>query len=322
MGKGIGMKVATCVATGSTIQAADAAKSDAPFKCAKCIASVELVAGHWINKPDPDLARHVEALFRLCKGKQNEHEQNCSNTAKGQVEEIVRQSKSVEDSRDPFSKRDADGTYVFRINIPTEESAWPPNKLDTPQPAKEDWKARKERTWSGQWMSRFCRSAVGLAKLWQALESRSGQAELSRIVRIELNGKRVPWKRFFFPPENIHEFSELVKKRIDYPVALLLHARRVFKDAQGKPRIDFTATKDVSEQIDTRISINLYGSDKVLSLFNEKKYYVVFGDYKWRGDNSFPKDGPVKRLYKNFALDVYQAAQFEQVDVSDIELED
>lgn len=322
MGKGIGMKVATCVATGATIQAADAVKSDALFRCAKCVASVELVADYWINKPDPDLARRVEAFFRLGKGRQNEHDPNCSNTPKGQVDEIVRRSKSVEDSRDPFSKRDSDGTYVFRLNIPAEESAGPLNRLTALQSTQEAWKARKERIWSGQWMARFCRSAVGLAKLWRALESRSGQAELSRLVQIELNGKRVPWRKFFFPPENIHEFSELAKGKLDHPVALLLHARSVSKDPQGKPSISFTAIKDGLERFDTRISINVYGSDENLASIVENRYYIVFGEYKWRKDNPFPKDDPVKILYRNFALNIYQPTQFAAVDVSDIELED
>lgn len=231
---------------------------------------------------------------------------------------LIAEAEAVEDSIVPFERPRPDGPVVFRLNIPAEEErrekAAEPPKLMT------NFKARTERVWSGRRLEAYCRSAVGLARIWQEMEGLEAQAELRRRVLIRHAGRDVPWSDFFFPPERMRHFADMAERReFRHPVALLLHARSLRQHAEGRPAaVRFTPVPAGDGLAETRIAVEAFGGERVLCRFEPGQHYVVFGEYWHRGTRPWsPPDGTVTITYRNFAVKLFQPSQSAEVQIVD-----
>lgn len=121
MGKGVGMTTAFQVATKSPVRASEVTAADAPFLCDRCQTPVELVSGYWTRKEDLELAREVQAFFRLRRGEANQHTPGCIYLPRGQVQVLVDDAIAVEDTINPFEPAQGGQGFIFRLNIPVEE---------------------------------------------------------------------------------------------------------------------------------------------------------------------------------------------------------
>lgn len=317
MGKGIGMPAAQQTATGRTVRAAQVNNSAAPFACVGCGVSVDHVNGYWTNKQDPELAREVQAFFRLRRGANHQHAATCPYTPVKQVQALVAEAEAVEDSINPFERRRPSGPVVFRLNIPDEEVRREGRVEVSSQVT--SYKTRVERVWSGRRLEAYCRSAVGLAKLWQALEGPDAVAELRKYVRIEQSGRPVPWEDFFFPLSRIRHFADRFESDShQLPVALLLHVQSLKRSKEGRLSIRFTPIADPDASPDARIAIEAYGEDQVLHLCEPGHHYVVFGSFWHRGSGPWTSSDKSKTItYRNFAIKLYRSSQIAKVDVVD-----
>lgn len=313
MGKGLGMAVALQTATGNEVRADSTQGFAGPFQCLGCGVAVVHVDDYWINKQDIDLARHVKALFRLSRGKGNVHATDCRYTPAGQVLILVRESESVEDSINPFAQSGADGCYTFRINIPDTEVRRDQAEFN---PADSDltYGQRVERVWTGKRIAAFCRSAVGLAKLWQALESVTAQDDLRKRVRIALNGKRVSWDSFFYSSNAIGRFADVVEeRRLKHPVAVLLNVKEVLPG-----RIIFTPMQDLTAPRDERIGVEAHGTPEALIGCELGHHYMVFGRFWYFGSRDYLVPNTDRRIfYRNVKVTLYRPSQIERVEVVD-----
>lgn len=321
MGKGIGMPSAKRASTGAVVRADAVETKSGPFKCLGCGVPVRRVSGYPLHGEDPDLKRFVQPFFRLPTGEENQHVSNCGYTPAGQVKLLVDRAVAVEDSVNPFTQKEVDGSIVFRMNIPMEELER--ERVPGPPLEKPDYPARVEQVWSGRRLASFCRSAVGLAKLWQELETRSAQADLRKRVRIALKGKQIRWEDFFFPPENLGEFADKVEgKALDYPVALLLHVKKITRTKQGKLKAEFTPMQDNTASQKTYISVNVFGPGEIIADFVPGQHYILFGEFWHQNENVYaPAGTSIRSLYRNFGVKLFSHAQFERLDVADVDRE-
>lgn len=317
MGKGVGMATAVRVATGKSVRANAVDSSARPFRCEGCGVPVDRVNGYWIHKEDPELARWIEPFFRLPRGDAHQHAECCKYTPAGQVRALVAEAEAIEDSINPFERARPDGPFVFRLNVPTEEVRR--ERAADQSGQKTDHNTRVEHVWSGRRLEAFCRSAVGLARLWQELEGPKAQAELRRHVIIRNAGRRVPWTDFFFGPRDIARFADKTeRKELDYSVALLLHARRKRRTQQGKAVMSFTPVLDPDASTQTRVAVEAYGEERFLNLFEPGRHYIVFGRFwhlrtrPWTLPNT-----STTIIYRNFAVKLFQPSQIAEVQVVD-----
>lgn len=321
MGKGVGMATAVRVATGTGVRASAVESSAKPFVCAGCSVPVDRVNGYWTRKEDPELARWIEPFFRLPRGEEHQHAGRCKYTPAGQVSALAAEAEAVEDSINPFERPRPDGQLVFRLNIPAEEERR--EKAAEPPGQEADFSARKERIWSGRRLEAYCRSAVGLARIWQELEGPDAQAELRRHALIHYADRRVPWTDFFFAPQDMRRFADRAAGReLRHPVALLLHARSVRRSAQGKPAVKFTPVPDGSAPTDTRIAVEAFGDERVLGGFEPGRHYIVFGEFWHRQTRPWPPpSGGPPITYRNFAVKLFRSSQFTEVGVVDPQMD-
>lgn len=304
--------------TGRTVRATAVDSSAKPFACVSCNVPVERVNGYWTHREDPELARWIEPFFRLPRGEAHQHADRCKYTPAGQVAALVAEAEAVEDSIAPFEHLRPGGPVVFRLNIPAEEEqrekAAEPPKLTT------NFKTRMERVWSGRRLDAYCRSAVGLARIWQELEGLEAQADLRRRVLIRHAGQDVAWPDFFFTPERMEHFANKAERReFRHPAALLLHTRSLRQDAEGRPvAVRFTPVPVADNLAETRIAVEAFGGERVLSRFEAKRHYIVFGEYWHRRTRPWsPPDGAVTITYRNFAVKLFQPSQVAEVQIVD-----
>lgn len=305
------MATAIRIVSGERVRADSISSSAAPFECAGCRVPVIRVGDYWINGHDPEIARHVKAFFRLGRGHRNIHAAECPYTPAGQVKILVASADAVEDSINPFVQSNRDGLYTFRMNIPAEEIRREAGNILGDAAS---YPQRVERVWTGRKLESFCRSAIGLAKLWQSLESPKAQSDLRKRVRIAVNSQRVSWVDFFFSLQDAKRFADAVEaKTIRHPVALLLHAKRI--DSEG---IVFTPVPDGRTGDADRISVEAYASQDILEECIAGQHYILFGTFWHQKSSIYNVPNTARRiLYRNFKVKLYRRSQIEFVDVVD-----
>ncbi len=174
---------------------------------------------------------------------------------------------------------------------------------------------RVERVWSGKRIESYCRSAVGLAKLWRGLEASDGREELRAKVRIVVAGQIIPWEEFFFSDDAIGEFADRLKsKRVSYPVALLLHVREVRVTAVGR-QVIFTHLKDNAAAVDMRIAVEASGGMKPLDGLLSGNHYIVFGDFFYLRTKEWkPSSRENAITFRDIRVKIYRKSQYELIE--------
>lgn len=294
---------------------ADAATDDiAPFECFSCRVPVDHVNSFWVRKDNPDLAREVKAFFRL-KGSY-EHASGCANIPGAQLKELVRRAEAVEDSVNPFEKDPNRDIWVFRLNIPAEEEAR--EIASDPSLQAASIAVRTERVWNGKSLENFCRSAVGLAKLWRKLESpfsQEAQSELRTKVRIAVTGKLIVWEEFFYSEKSMNVLADrLQANALNYPVALLLCVKNV-KEVHNRKFIVFSHVISKNLESDTYIVVEASGNWNVLRDFNIGCHYIVFGKFYYSKTNLWhPKGRSTPIVFRDIRLRIFRRSQYDLIE--------
>ncbi|WP_138918476.1 hypothetical protein [Nitrospirillum viridazoti] len=276
--------------------------------CSGCRVPVSWVRSHVINGEDEFLRRDVPAFYRL--KADGLHAADCPHVPKGQIVQLVGTSRAVEDTPDPFEDRGSD-QFVFRINIPRNEIS----AQKVPGEGKLDgaaFKERAERVWSGTRLTPFCRSAVGLARLWALMDG--SHADIQNVVTIQDRGQDISWQDFFFPPIRYASLAHRVEdNKLEHAAAALLVVRGFgqkpwgpFVEGQGMPG----RTKEKSI-----IAPRVFVPERFMSEFEVGGRYIVFGTWKADQNAWTSKDGKSSILFRNLNMTVYQKAQFCRIDL-------
>lgn len=302
MPNGLRMDRAFDAATGTFRLAADIGTGEGRFLCDNCRCLVSWVRPHVVGGHDERLRRNVPAFFRLMPDVQ--HADGCGHTLGGRVVELVRESRAVEDAPDPFDDRQ-NGGYIFRINIPRQEVLAQQGEGEEYNPNL--YRERVERVWSGERLAPYCRSAVGLARLWALMDD--DHADLQRAVTIQDRGREIPWEQFFFPPTRYASLARRIETNdLDHAVATLVVVRRHGHNQRG-PFVE-----GVGEPGRTRersiIAPQIYLPENLRANFQVGGRYIVFGTWNSYNNEWKSRDGKATITYRNLTMSIFQPAQF------------
>ncbi|ROP59938.1 hypothetical protein EDF81_2761 [Enterobacter sp. BIGb0383] len=166
------------------------------------------------------LGKNIPAYLRLWPN--TAHEPGCKNTMKSLVDALVAESTNIEDAQEVFAEDN--GNYVFRMNVLVDAVRELKSAQKDLDEAAEDSEKERKRTHyqrTEKKLTDYFNSAAGIAKLRARIEDSEDKEELSKLVTIMFNKKKVSWNDFFFD-EN--RYPTLFKKasKIDYPVAIAL----------------------------------------------------------------------------------------------------
>lgn len=310
MPKGLKMESARRAASGDVQVAVEVDGSDQGFLCDSCRTPVSWVRPHVVHGEDPELRRDVPAFFRLRTG--GDHNVDCRYTAVGQLRQLVRESTAIEDEVNPFEQQEGQD-LVFRVNIPQRQLRALRQNGEKTVPA-DEYVRRVERVWSGERLAPYCRSAVGLARLWALMDG--SHEELSASVSIQENGKTIAWNDFFFPFVRYDSLANKVeRKSLKHAAAALIVVRRHGVDRRGRPYIEGRGKASLRTSDNAIVAPRIYVPQNLLDRFEVGSRYIVFGRWtnfpnQWTSDET-----DVSYRFRNVVCNVYQAAQFCRVSV-------
>ena len=306
VGRGVAMETSFSVVTGRNMHAKEVGNIRRDFLCNGCQTRVSFVRGHVRNGEDPDLKRTVPPYFRLSQNA--EHAPTCKYLPKSQVMALVAISRAVEDLENPFVELLEGEKYQFRINIPDELSS----ELKIRTKGTTSYNEIVKRIWTGRRISTYCRSAVGLAKIWHEIEGRGSQSELSEMVEIASNRQKIRWLDFFFGRKR---YDQLVKKisskNQGQRLAAAVQIKELIMNQEGSCLAKCVPIEADQTNSTSYVGINIYGKENLISSFDKGENYIVFGDWWRQKDNEWkPKNANWTRSYINLGIKVYQPAQF------------
>lgn len=313
MPNGVSMDRAFDPSSGSTRFANHVSQAERGFLCVGCRVPVVHVSSFVMNGQDIDLKTQIPARFRLASHQL--HQGDCEFTARGQIRLIVDEATAVEDAANPFDR--IGDQYSFRLNVPKEDlkaGAAAEGIAGRLGPA--DFKERMERVWSGRRIASYCRSALGLAKIWLFVESSAVRNECRATVKINVDSQEIDWHDFAFSPTRFDAaFHRLESGKIRHPIVLLVNIRAPTKDQLAKGLLPCLPSKAARPANDVRVSPTLVVSPKLLAHFRVGAWYLVVGDwYAKKGRAHFEgPNGPIE--YRSIQVNVRQRAQFIEVNM-------
>ncbi len=314
MAKGLRMEAAFDPAQNAVRKAEHVGSEETGFLCEHCRVPVEHVSGYVVNGHDQRLRREVPSFFKLPSKGGAGHQPGCEHTPLGLVKALVHASEAVEDALNPFAESEADGSYIFRINIAAHEVAQQ-GEPGEGKPSREEYRERIERVWSGERIAPYCRSAVGLARLWAIMEGAEGHRDLRQAVTIQDRGTVIKWEDFFFSMRRYSRLANRLQKgSIQHPVAALIEVRQLGND-RGGAFLDCVAMPEAGGEVETRIAPKIYIPEKYAGAFQAHGRYIVFGNWRYFEPEQpwVSPDGKKTIRYRNIILRILNKAQFAAV---------
>jgi len=121
---------------------------------------------------------------------------------------------------------------------------------------------------SNKKLSSYLKSAKGIAKLWNAIQTNEDKELLKTKVKIVLGRESISWKDFVF--EN-NDFGTLVSKIPKYPVSLILQTKKFDKPSKNRSLVN--CIQCYSASYNEKIIIpRIYFNDHI---FKENQQYLV-----------------------------------------------
>jgi len=312
-----GIKLDKALIGGSVVSIEEISENIDGLKCPSCHAKIDYVSGYYTRNDDKKLRRFVNPYLRLEKGQK--HSSNCQFTASGQIKIIVNSSTDVEKENNPLVERDT-GDFIFRLNIPSKHMSKMKRKGEKYNAKK--FKERKARIWSGKSIAPYCKSATGLARLWELLEDSDERTYLEDRIEFRLNDQSISWRDLYYPFPRLGKLSTLLaNKSLKHPVAVLICIKNVITE-KGRNWVQCTPYHDKRYQERTYIGPSINGSQTLLKQFKPGQHYIVFGEWYYTGSKDCEyenDDGEItfQATYKNINVQVHQKAQFCLVEMPD-----
>lgn len=173
---------------------------------------------------------------------------------------------------------------------------------------------------SGERIAPYCRSAIGLARLWAFMEQAENREELRETVSLRHEGRSIRWEDFFFSLDRYKKLLRHAEKRRKHSVAVFVEVRAEPKRCEnGTYKIDCVAKEIAGAPSEARVSPTIFTSESLAVLFDRRKRYIVFGDWSVARarETWVSEDGLRKIDYINVKINVFNEAQFHVVDLPD-----
>jgi len=260
-----------------------------------------------VHGEDAHLRRNVPSFFRLKPGL--EHADDCQFSVAGAVQLLLRQAQAVDEGEiSPFAENGA--SLSFRLNIPVMLARRRVNtKANSKKPQVGEIITTLMR--AGH-LDNYCRSAVGLAKIWNAVETGDDHKYLVDNVKMVAGGSAVRWRDFCF---SLTRYGDLQKvlTRASSSIAAIVVINKISTNN------DITTVSCVSATIDdsypqTRFSPTLFTTPEIAATLEIGGQYIAFG--RWRlGKFSVytVPDTTHKINYQNAILGVDTPAQIARI---------
>ncbi len=187
--------------------------------CQSCNTEIQYTSAYPIGNE----GKIVAAYLRLWQHAQ--HNEHCRYTVKGAVNRLVANSQALENTHSIFEAQ-PDGSYVFRMNILCDAHHVAQSMSQSQQDPQSNSHSALTRTnyiRSERQLASYFNSAVGIAKIKALLQSadKEDNDELEKLIKIQFDGKLIPWKDFYYDESRYHVlYSRLVKKQIKHPIAI------------------------------------------------------------------------------------------------------
>ncbi|TBC95141.1 hypothetical protein ELH26_14425 [Rhizobium leguminosarum] len=279
---------------------------DGPFECPFCHIPVSHVTDHIRHGDDIRLRRHVPAYFRRSPG--YEHGR-CRYNIQGVVADIFRLATAVEDNLPVFDRDGAN--YRFRLNIPTALA-----ERTRPLTAEDSMGHRIGRAWESGKLDQYCRSAVGLANLWNMVEGAADRQQLAESISFVDRNRIISWKDFCFP---ITSYARLLrhagKKRGRHPAVALIVVEKIIPRDKGGYILSCAA--GIAGRNSKRVSPTIFATASAIRDLEVGNQYLMFGDWiEGRTTTWSPEDDPSFEIeYHSVMLNLVRQAQWAAIDV-------
>jgi len=283
---------------------------DRPFHCFYCGTSVDRVRDHIVKGDDERLRRHVPAFFRLSTG--YSHDGHCPCTVDGAVKFLIREADAVEDE----SEREfevLDGKVNFRLNIPTVMA-----RRHADIAPGEPFGGKLARIMKEGHLDSYCRSAVGLAKIWNAVDASADRSALSNLVTVADRGKRVLWANFCFSHNRYERLTKELRKEKKHSCAVAVTVREIIDRGEDQDSVVRCYAVRTSKNNDyIRVSPTLLAPSRLARRFIIGKQYIVFGSWRLADidDYKVPESDRIIR-YQSVLVRVQRQAQFAKFEVA------
>ncbi|MBY5572251.1 hypothetical protein HFO55_34720 [Rhizobium leguminosarum] len=303
----MGLKLEKARNEDGVFAASEVTGDDGPFQCPFCDIPVNRVPDHIRHGDDLRLRRHVPAYFRRNPG--YEHGQ-CRYNVAGAVANIFAQAKAVEDELPIFDQED--GSYRFRLNIATALA-------DRMRPlSQEDSMGRRiGQAWETGKLDQYCRSAVGLANLWNMVEGATDRRGLADSICFVDRDRVIEWKDFCFAPKNYSRLlRHAVKRRGRHPVAVLVDVKEIIPHAESG-RYILSCASSLTRDTRKSVSPTIFATPTAVRGLLVGHQYLMFGDWTGGKVNKWsPKDNPSFEIeYHGVTLSLVRKAQWAPIDV-------
>lgn len=277
------------------------------YRCEHCDAALTPVKGQVIRGDDNFSKRLIPSFFRL--RPRIPHGEGCLNSLSGYVVHLRARASAVEDVANPFE--DHGKSLRFRLNIPYTIATQGRLGQTT-----EEFRRHLAETWTSGVLDHYCRSAVGLAKLWHVIESKTARSELRTAVSIAVDGVTVRWDQFAFSFDHYGRLAdELEDGTIGHPVAVLVVPKSSTRFDNGRTEFKCVAEPVGGGPQDVRVAPVIWMPTDISDRFMLYHQYLVFG--YWKFDKSGPwRTGAREILFRNIKVNVQRPAQYTEVEVS------
>lgn len=239
------------------------------------------------------------------------HEEGCPYNVKAAVKAFVAESQAVEDVRPVFDEVFGGGCS-FNLNLIVDSLKIAP-KVDGGGALGVQG---TEYIQTGEQLSRFIRSATGIAKIRALLDSSDDIRALKEEIKIVFNGREITWGDFFFDDQRYHILSDRLSKTANgfgpHPVAMQVKFKEIAENEfDGVLRVQARCFKgkDRGEGDTLELFIPKVSSVKenIFRRFQVEKEYVVVGV-------SYQK---VNGKFKNIFIKLHNPNQIKKTDFSE-----
>lgn len=289
-------------------EASEVDADDGPFACLYCPARLVWVRDHWVHREDVRLQRHVPSFYRLAE--LQSHSENCPQAVNGAVEVVLRQARAVEDGTEALFAQMNDKT-IFRLNIPTLLARRPGSSSPTAS-----FGDRIQSIWETGPLENYCRSAVGLAQIWNALDSNADREDLATRLSVAIDGKIIPWNAFSFSPNRYKALLNQLAKKNRHPIAVLISVKSKRRLDNGLYHIQCVEHRIGSERHDVRVAPVIFASEEGAGMLDLGSQMIAFGDWHDGGSRDYKVPNESRTIsYHNVVLNVRRLAQLGRIDV-------
>ncbi len=291
------------------VEASEAQNADRPFGCHLCGVELSRVSAHVIRGEDEHLRRDVPAFFRLKSGLK--HAGKCPCTVEGALDLLLRGSRAVEDGL-PAEFEQVLGTLQFRLNIPMVMT----KKRQEAYPT-EAFGERVGVIWKEGSLDSYCRSAVGLAIIWNSVDEARDRRELSERVVIADRGKTLPWNQFFFPHSRYESLAKQLSKKKKQPRAVALTVKNVRHRENQYSVVQCAAVRTSERNGYLRVGPVILAPSTIAKKFRIGSQYIAFGDWFLGDENEYQIPETTHKIkFQNVMVTVHRAAQLARFDVA------